>query len=112
MIVERPGMSTYMDHFTSNALDDIANERKRQITTEGWTPEHDDAHTTGELAIAAGCYAIGSQLSGERDRVFARYWPWHKAWWKPDTARRMLVKAGALIVAEIERIDRAAAKST
>jgi len=100
----------YSDHFTANALDDIATERRRQITAEGWSPQHDDAHTTGELALAAGCYAIGSQLDGERDRVFTRYWPWHKLWWKPGNARRMLVKAGALIVAEIERLDRAAAK--
>jgi hypothetical protein len=29
-------------------------------------------------------------------------------WWKPTNRRRDLVKAGALILAEIERLDRAA----
>jgi len=36
-------------------------------------------------------------------------WTWERAWWKPTTRRRDLVKAGALILAEIERLDRAAA---
>jgi hypothetical protein len=94
-----------------SALDDIAAERNRQIDVEHWTPAHDDMHNAGELACAAGCYAIGSSLAGERDRVFTRYWPWHKLWWKPGDARRMLVKAGALIVAEIERLDRRTGRS-
>lgn len=34
-------------------------------------------------------------------------WPWSRAWWKPASRRRCLIKAGALILAEIERIDRA-----
>ena len=34
-------------------------------------------------------------------------WPWHRQWWKPKNARRDLVRAAALIVAEIERLDRA-----
>lgn len=32
--------------------------------------------------------------------------PWDEKWWKPKNPRRDLVKAGALILAEIERIDR------
>ncbi|TIM14496.1 MAG: hypothetical protein E5Y67_12520 [Mesorhizobium sp.] len=37
-------------------------------------------------------------------------WPWDASWWKPTARRRDLVKAGALIAAEIERIDRLAAR--
>ena len=33
-------------------------------------------------------------------------WPWVRRWWKPTDRRRDLVKAGALILAEIERLDR------
>jgi hypothetical protein len=33
-------------------------------------------------------------------------WPWAPELWKPANARRDLVKAGALILAEIERLDR------
>jgi hypothetical protein len=35
-------------------------------------------------------------------------WPWHDDWWKPKDRRRDLIRAAALIVAEIERLDRAA----
>ena len=35
-------------------------------------------------------------------------WPhtWDASWWKPKDRRRDLVRAGALIIAEIERLDR------
>ena len=38
-----------------------------------------------------------------------RNWPWHASWWKPTTTRRNLVKAAALLISEIKRLDRAAA---
>ena len=38
-------------------------------------------------------------------------WPWTSEWWKPSTRRRMLVKAAALILSEIERLDRAASRA-
>jgi hypothetical protein len=98
----------------SAAIDDVLAERRRQIETEGWTPEHDDQHTEGELAKAAACYAwAGGVVSTFREigewwdaRVLRRLWPWDRRWWKPSTPRRDLVKAGALIIAEIERLDR------
>ncbi|HDS4027166.1 TPA: hypothetical protein QH046_002050 [Klebsiella pneumoniae subsp. pneumoniae] len=92
--------------FTAAAADVLA-ERLRQVATEGWTPAHDDEYEHGELADAAGCYALSSELfdcAGEPPRP----WPWPDEWWKPTNRRRDLVKAGALILAEIERIDRAA----
>lgn len=84
----------------------ITEERARQISKEGWTPEHDDKHDMGEMAMAAVCYAIpGSQRERlETDDI----WPWARHWWKPGTDRvRQLVKAGALIAAEIDRLQRA-----
>lgn len=91
-----------------SAIDDIAAERQRQIETEGWTPEHDDTHTKCEMACAAACYVLWTEAypnPGEPPPD----WPWDANWWKPTHYRRDLVKAGALIVAEIERLDRAAA---
>lgn len=82
------------------AISDVIGERARQISGEGWTPEHDDTHVDHELSRAAACYAIGN-IAG---------WPWSLDWWKPTDRRRRLVKAAALLIAEIERIDRAAAK--
>ncbi|WP_025139614.1 hypothetical protein [Achromobacter sp. DH1f] len=95
------------DDAQTAAARDVLAERHRQISVEGWTPEHDDAHTDGALAQAAACYAASSQ---SRDISYmAHLWPWSTAWWKPGTSRGDLLKAGALILAEIERQDRARA---
>lgn len=92
----------------SNALLDVLLERRRQIEVEGWTPEHDDEHQSGELASAAAVYALAT--TGIKAR---RYWPWHaNGWIKPAPARRNLVKASALLLAELERLDRAAMKES
>lgn len=95
-----------------SVINEIAAERKRQIEQEGWTPEHDDEHKYFEMARAAVCYAFGAYQSIiTKKPALHEYWPkeWDKAWWKPTTPRRDLIKAAALIVAEIERLDRMAA---
>jgi hypothetical protein len=112
------------DEALGKALDDgvglIAAERARQVTAEGWTPEHDDEHEEGELARAAVCYATPP---GRREMTVMQFrgmraadspsipggWPWDASWWKPtpDNRVRELVKAGALIAAEIDRLRRA-----
>ncbi|EPY8485824.1 hypothetical protein ACXG99_000308 [Pseudomonas aeruginosa] len=89
---------------------DVQAERRRQITAEGWTPEHDDAHSHGEMARAAACYALAGSSApndGTAALLVSLAWPWDEQWWKPSTARRDLVKACALALAEIERLDRA-----
>lgn len=92
------------------AARDVLAERHRQISAEGWTPEHDDEHSKGQLAAAGGCYALFSDAYPNAKQCPAE-WPWDAEWWKPTDYRRDLVKAGALILAEIERLDRAAAAS-
>lgn len=87
----------------------IEDERSRQILCKGWTPEHDDAHTDGELARAAGAYAIGDQelLDASGERIAEILWPFEDHKFRPkENSLRNLVKAGALIVAECERILR------
>lgn len=91
------------------AARDVLAERRRQIEGEGWTPEHDDAHANGELAGAAACYCLGSVSHWARSMAIQSLWPWAQEWWKPTDRRRDLVKAGALIFAEIDRLDRLAA---
>lgn len=93
---------------TKTVADEIAAERRRQVRDEGWTASHDDEHTEGSLARAAACYALAGVLSWNWSNDFkARWWPWDETWWKPSSDRRRnLVKAGALIIAEIERLDR------
>ncbi|MGS0639101.1 hypothetical protein [Citrobacter sp. VF227] len=87
------------------AILDVIAERQRQQSVEGWTPEHDNAYQNSELADAAACYAIHAHNQGFSTPA---HWPWSPDWWKQSGARRDLIKAGALILAEIERIDRAA----
>lgn len=87
----------------------IAEERQRQIDVEGWTPEHDDAHRYGEIAWAAVCYAApGEVLVLDEGGEPVDPWPWEDGDKRPTTSRlRRMVKAGALIAAEIERLQRA-----
>jgi hypothetical protein len=84
-------------HIAQEFLD----ERTRQVKDENWSSVHDDAHSAGELARAAAVYAMAAWKLSVID-----YWPWSTSWLKLSNHRRNLVKAGALIVAEIERIDR------
>jgi len=93
---------------TESVLDEIGRERYRQVEEEGWTLNHDDKHEGGELALASGCYALRSAKASIHHVAtgIPLSWPWARGWWKPTTDRRNLVKAGALIVAEIERLDR------
>ena len=79
----------------------IAAERQRQLDKEGWTAEHDAKHGMGQLVDAARCYcgAFNEHASQSRN------WPWGAKWWKPQDRVRNLVRAGALIAAEIDRVQ-------
>lgn len=91
----------------TRAVRDVIAERRRQIEVEGRAPEHDDRHGAHELAEAAACYCLSS--AGKPFDYFETMWPWERWWFKVSDPRRDLVKAGALVLAEIERLDRAAA---
>ena len=86
-----------------SGIDLIAAERRRQIDEEGWTKRHDDDHDREEIAMAAVVYACPQRY---RERVWFA-WPWDDEWYKPtpDNRIRELVKAGALIAAEIDRLE-------
>jgi hypothetical protein len=93
--------------FRSVGADLIAAERQRQIDAEGWTPEHDASHDTdNELSYAAVAYALPERLRETNYRGVPRLWPWEARFWKPtpDDRVRELVKAGALIAAEIDHL--------
>ncbi|SIR82043.1 hypothetical protein SAMN05878276_0376 [Aquipseudomonas alcaligenes] len=89
----------------STAAQDVLAERNRQLTAEGWTPAHDDLYCAAELPRAAAAYI----LNGANDEAPA-IWPFTSKWWKPRDARANYVRAGALILAEVERLDRATAQ--
>ena len=93
-----------------DVIEEIRTERERQIERFGIV--HDDEHNDGALAKAASMYAEFAD-DHEQAMRFANVdqapagWPWSWHWWKPEKGpRRMLIKAAALIVAEIERLDR------
>jgi len=93
----------------------IATERQRQMDVEGWTAQHDACHDCGELCVAAAAYLKDANISALSKKFPSQYfgaplipynWPWDVRWWKPSNDPiRNLVKAGALIAAEIDRIQ-------
>lgn len=90
----------------------IAEERAEQIRR--WGDSHDDEHDGRELWDAARCYLAAARFADMFGRPMDTsslgqegYWPWEAESWKPsDEPIRNLVKAGALIAAEIDRLQR------
>ncbi|RCM51469.1 hypothetical protein PA82_03360 [Pseudomonas aeruginosa] len=95
------------------SLRDVLAERIHQIAA-GYQPENDDELADAALAMAAVCYAEEAHCrvnDPERPMrltwIIPEYWPWNEEDWKPSGgARRNLVKAAALLLAEIDRLDR------
>lgn len=96
-----------------NGAEMIAQERQRQVNEEGYTPEVDDRHTEGEMADAASFYSLTDSAIDHFDTFWGNdqhlsLWPWDLDWLKPtpEDRKKQLVKAGALIAAEIDRLIR------
>lgn len=120
-------MSTGMDANRPDGAALIAAERARQVSGEGYDPAHDDEHDHGELVLAAVCYAaprrVYVQMTTEDRVVFCDPFPWrieddkrrrdaHGTPARAETREariRELVKAGALVAAEIDRLQRGGA---
>lgn len=87
----------------------IARERLRQITSEGYDAAHDDGHP-GAMARAGACYAEFAVQTAEvremQSHDVPANWPWHGRFWKPKNPERDLERAGALSAAEIDSINR------
>lgn len=88
--------------------DRIAAERKRQRTIEGFTAQHDAQWDHDEMILAAREY-LNASFSNIRPDYLKDHvpplWPFDPSWWKPtEDPVRNLVKAGALIAAEIDRL--------
>jgi hypothetical protein len=93
------------------AARDVLTERRRQVDGEGFKVADDDRYQEGQLSAAAAAYTIDACANVVGNASLSRppsVWPWDSKWWRPEGARRNLVKAAALILAEIERLDRAA----
>ncbi|HLN24208.1 MAG TPA: hypothetical protein VK558_09520 [Patescibacteria group bacterium] len=98
-----------------SVIAEIATERRRQTEAEGHVATHDDNHP-GEMAQAGGLYAYNAGCArtacvvdtSDSGSHIVHIWPWEDSSFKPKTVRRDLIRAAALIVAEIESIDRMA----
>lgn len=83
----------------------IAAERTRQIEMEQWSHGHDLQHDGKEIAEAARC-CLQSYVNG-----VGRYWPlrfndtWGLGKKHNNNPERLLAIAGALIAAELDRIN-------
>jgi hypothetical protein len=89
----------------------IAEERQRQIDEEGYSFSHDKLHADGEISLAAACYAahpleIYYKEEYATETHFKQLIPFNQ--YKIDNKKselRKLVIAGALIAAEIDRLQ-------
>jgi hypothetical protein len=97
----------------------IASERAAQLGREGWTSEHDDDHDDASMLAAAACYVEHARFAIRGQpydpvkwpgRLAPLAWPWDDEDYKPKDPLRNLVRAGALIAAEIDRLQRAQRK--
>jgi len=93
---------------------DVLFERDRQQEQERFSPEHDDQHRDRSLAYAASAYLGPVWRDGDKSGPPVQ-WGWGAEWWKPGgddagSERRRAVKGAALAIAEIDRLDRDAAR--
>lgn len=82
-------------------LVEVGDERRRQVA-KGYSPISDDAYVDQELARASAAYALvgAGKATGEM------FYPWPGREWAPEDRRTALIRAAALAVAEVERLDR------
>lgn len=92
----------------------IAEERRRQLEKEGWSPAHDDQHTDQSLPLVAiyyatppGRYVVELEPADKSTRpVWPYTWPRQLAKKQDHSRIKQLVIAGGCIAAEIDRLQR------
>ena len=98
---------------TENGAELIAQERRRQVLLKRYDPAHDDAHADGSLLIAGlliACDVAGHSLANVDPPDLNGPWPdallLHVREKHAGNEIRQLVFAGAMIAAEIDRLNR------
>lgn len=82
----------------------IAAERERQREDEAWAPTCALlGHRADDLAYAAVSYALPPLARSLWDGLPAQ-WPWSAAEWQPADRKTDLIRAGAYIAAELDRM--------
>jgi hypothetical protein len=88
----------------SKAVDDIIAERQR--LDEVGIPPRDRRYRPSALPKAAAAYALAGVQRYAKEGWPELFWPWPKTRFRLGPPRDNLVRAAALILAEIERLDR------
>lgn len=94
---------------------DVLGERARQRRVEGYTDEHDDSLDTFSLSAAALAYITDARLRGTTGHGFDNGapvdWPYGDESWRPKhDIRKSFEQAAALLLAEMDTLDRKALK--
>lgn len=92
-----------MHKLSGKSTYDVLAERNRQLTAEGYSEAHDDKHISGQIAMGAAAYLAAS--TGHFAQANSM-WPWEHRYFKSHGDERDLVKAGAMVLAELDRINR------
>ncbi|MFW1838616.1 hypothetical protein ACG9XS_08595 [Acinetobacter gyllenbergii] len=105
----------------SKAINDVLAERERQINVKGYSNDLDDLYEQNQLPRAASGYVdhvVGRSWvfydygpEAYQDDDVPEFWPWADDFWNPKSPRDDLVRATAILIAEIERLDRKEAKA-
>lgn len=86
-------------NYLKNGCGMIAEEREKQQAI--WSESHDDGHINGELGDSGAAYAMaGVEL------LTPNLYPFKRGWNPSEHRASNLVKAGAFIAAEIDRLHR------
>lgn len=91
---------------TDAVIREVTGERFDQVAS-GRDQAGDDQYKAHELARGVAALALAADPDDERRSRAPWLWPWFKSW-KPRSHRENMVRAAAMAVAEIERIDREA----
>jgi hypothetical protein len=106
-------MTEQQEKEVSYGLQVVKTERLRQVSQHDWTPEWDDQYVNGELGIYA-TYWLTPEWQDFTREALKDYLQtlgspgWEDEWFKYDerTPEQRLARAGALIAAEITRLQR------
>ncbi|MCD0160107.1 hypothetical protein IHN63_02175 [Deinococcus sp. 6YEL10] len=107
---ETASCDTLPSRVTGEITAALLEERRRQQEVEGWTLSHDANHQNGELAHCAAAYLMAGPHDAERGHALGRsLWEFAGKDYRPSDLWRNLVRGGALLIAEMERLHALAA---
>ncbi len=92
---------------SSRSLFDEINEEKMRMLQEKFSSVWNDSSSDSEFALAASVYCIPDDMRFNEFGLYNYLWPFVDTLFEPSPLerRKELIKACALILSEIERLD-------